>query len=248
MNAAYLAVRTALIQTVRATHVSYDDALPHLEHIYKYLRKFKTVLSLNYGLIVYWAAEYGNNALGNRYHFKDCFDGTRRFPEDWQSKRQAYRGISDPTLYFYPHGNLALVQEPDYKERKVVLAPYSDDQLLGTILNLWEFGECVPLFVCEGLSETKKAAIDRSAYLSRIYREALSSIGDSLVIYGWSLAEQERHIVSQVLRCRPKRIVVSIRNQDKNLMQRSGQIFGVHGCELFYFDADCPGVWNHAPA
>ncbi len=48
VDAAYTAVQAALIKTVRATHVSYPVARPHLEHIHKFLREFKTVLSLNY--------------------------------------------------------------------------------------------------------------------------------------------------------------------------------------------------------
>jgi hypothetical protein len=244
VNAAYMAVRTALISTVRATHVSYPDALPHLEHIYKFLSRFKTVLSLNYDLILYWAAQYGNNARQSNYHFKDCFDSTRRFPEDWASKRQTYKGVSDPTLYFYPHGNLALVREPDYRERKVVVDQAG--QLLETILGHWEAGKNVPLFVCEGTSERKKNAIDSSAYLGRIYREVIPSLGDSLVIYGWSLAEQEQHIIDQIVRHSPKRVAVSVRNQDRNLLQRVEQVFGAYQCEVFYFDSDSPGVWNHA--
>lgn len=218
VNAAYIAVRTALIRTVRATHVSYPDVLPHLEHIYKFLRRFKTVLSLNYDLIVYWAAQYGNNALKSNYHFKDCFNSTRRFPEDWVSKRQSYRGVSDPTLYFYPHGNLALVREPDYRERKVVVDQAG--QLLDTILGIWEDGRSVPLFVCEGTSERKKNVIDSSAYLGRIYREVIPSFGDSLVIYGWSLAEQEQHIIDQIVRHRPKRVAVSVRNRNRDILLR----------------------------
>jgi hypothetical protein len=244
VNAAYTAVRAALIRTVRATHVSYPDALPHLEHIHKFLRGFKTVLSLNYDLIVYWAGQYGNNTRQSNYHFKDCFDSTRRFPEDWVAKRQPYGGVSDPTLYFYPHGNLALVREPDYRERKVVVDQAG--QLLETILGIWEDENSVPLFVCEGTSGRKKNAIDSSAYLGRIYREVIPSLGDSLVIYGWSLAEQEQHIIDQIVRHRPKRVAVSIRNQDKNLLLRAEHVFGAYQCEVIYFDSDSPGVWNHA--
>lgn len=244
VNAAYTAVRAALIKTVRATHVSYPDASPHLEHIYKFLRGFKTVLSLNYDLIVYWAAQYGNNALQSKYHFKDCFDSTRHFPEDWASKRQPYRGISDPTLYFYPHGNLALVRNPDYSERKVVVDQAG--QLLDNILGIWENENSVPLFVCEGTSERKKNAIASSAYLGRIYREVIPSLGDSLVIYGWSLAEQDQHIIDHIVRQRPKRVAVSVRNSDRNLILRAERELGVNRCELIYFDSDSPGVWNHA--
>jgi hypothetical protein len=99
---AYESVRTALIATIRATHVSHADTKPHLEHIYRFMQRFKTVVSLNYDLIVYWAAMLGNKSLGS--WFKDAFirDG---FRDDWETVRTPYRA-EGATLFFYPHGNL----------------------------------------------------------------------------------------------------------------------------------------------
>jgi hypothetical protein len=136
------------------------------------------------------------------------------------------------------------VRELDERERKVVVGQHG--QLLDNILGLWESGECVPLFVCEGVSENKKAAIDRSSYLARVYREVIPSLGDSLVVYGWGLAEQERHIVEQVMRHRPRRVAISIRQSNKALMRRAEEVFEDRGYELVFFDSDSPGAWNHA--
>lgn len=243
--AAYISVRTALIETIREVHISYENATPHFEHIYKFLRGFKTVTSLNYDLIVYWAAQYGNAALNSRYNFKDCFERDRRFPDAWETKREPYGGVTDPTLYFYPHGNLVLVREKDERERKVVVD--SNSNLLETIFGLWETGNHVPVFVCEGTSALKKAALDRSTYMGRVYREVIPVLGDSLTIYGWGLGEQEKHITDQILRSPPRRIAISIRNGNKLLMRRAEEIFDGRGLELVYFDSDSPGAWNRPP-
>ncbi|USE36597.1 DUF4917 family protein [Endozoicomonas sp. SCSIO W0465] len=98
---AYEKVRNALISTVRETHVKYDDARLHLQSIYKFMQSFETVISLNYDLIVYWAAQYGNRELGT--WFKDCFHRSE-FRNDWRNLRIPYKA-KRATLYFYPHGN-----------------------------------------------------------------------------------------------------------------------------------------------
>lgn len=53
---AYAEVRRALIATVRDVHVDYDEVLPHLHFIYRFMARFGTVVSLNYrwvlGIIV----------------------------------------------------------------------------------------------------------------------------------------------------------------------------------------------------
>ena len=56
---AYVRVRDSLIQAVRHIHPEYDETSQQLPNIYDFLKRFKTVISLNYDLIVYWAMTYG---------------------------------------------------------------------------------------------------------------------------------------------------------------------------------------------
>lgn len=155
---AYTEVRTALIATVRDTHVTYNDARSHLTPIYNFLKQFQTVVSLNYDLIVYWAALLGNDALGVTW-FKDCFQ-KNAFREDWEPMREPYGRARGSTLFFYPHGNLALVRTSIGSESKVYAR---EGDLLDSILDRWTTGQVVPLFVCEGTSEQKKLAINSSS-------------------------------------------------------------------------------------
>lgn len=57
------------------------------------------------------------------------------------------------------------------------------------MLDVWEAGEAVPLFVCVGTSEHKVKSIKNSSYLQRVNREILPAIGSSVVIYGWGIEE-----------------------------------------------------------
>lgn len=185
VEVAYEQVRAALIATIRETHVSYEGALPHLAPIYRFMQRFETVISLNYDLVVYWAAMLGNRDLG--VWFKDCFR-YRRFDENWREYRRPYGRATGSTLFFYPHGNLVLARNQDGEEKKIVAA--TNDDLLESILDSWEGSNVVPLFVCEGTSADKLKSIGTSQYLQAIVNDPLRDLGESLVIYGWSFGEQ----------------------------------------------------------
>lgn len=239
VEAAYHEVRTALVATIRDTHVTYDDARPHLEPIYRFLQQFKTVLSLNYDLILYWATRISEEALGR--WFKDCFVGGA-FREDWQTMREPYRA-DGATLFFYPHGNLVLTRTQNGSESKVTAG---FDNLLNSILNCWEDESVVPLFVCEGTADHKKKAIESSSYLHRVFREILPCLGDSLAIYGWSLSEQDQHILEQIKRRPPLRVAVSVYGADDAFIQRVDEKLQVAGVrEIYFYDANSPGCWNN---
>ena len=240
VEVAYECVRTALIATIRATHVSHADAKPHLEHIYPFMQRFKTVVSLNYDLIVYWAAMLGNNSLG--LWFKDAFIRDA-FRDDWETVRQPYRA-NGATLFFYPHGNLVLGRTFLDGERKIAGGDSSD--LLEAILEQWDAGKASPIFVCEGTAPHKKKSIEGSSYLQTVYREVIPAIGESLVIYGWSLSEQDKHIVDQLRRAALNRVAVSVRNNDLAFAQHAEDLLRAQGIkDVVFFDSASPGCWNN---
>lgn len=239
---AYTQVRTALIATVRQVHISHDDAATHFKPIYTFMQGFKTVISLNYDLIVYWAAMHSRDALGS--WFKDCFLKGGTFAEDWESKRTPYRAAG-ATLFFYPHGNLALARALDDEEGKISAG---GQDLLSRVLEVWESGEAVPLFVCEGTSEHKVKSIRSSSYLQRVNREVIPAIGGSLVIYGWGLAEQEQHILDGLRQSRCRRVAVSVYGGNKAYMRHAEDTLrGIGVEEIVFFDSASPGCWHNPP-
>ncbi len=238
---AYWEVRKALITTVRDCHVLYDDASPHLVSLYRFMKPFSTVLSLNYDLIVYWAMMAGNQELGN--WFKDAFYRSA-FREDWSTVREPYGGAEGSTLVFYPHGNLILARNPEGEEIKLNVGHAPD--LLNSILAMWEDGDVAPLFVSEGTTEKKHRAIEGSSYLHRVFREVISDIGSSLVVYGWSLSKQDKHILDQLRKAGIKKVAISVYGDDEVYMARMAQSFIDIGVkEVIFFDAESPGCWLH---
>ncbi|MFT5636331.1 MAG: hypothetical protein ACI89T_001795 [Cognaticolwellia sp.] len=234
----YQRVRTALIATVRDTHVPYQEAENHLEHVYQFMKPFKKVVSLNYDLIVYWAAMFGNNQieseLGKRNWFKDCFNGQRVFA-NWKE--------ADDTLFVYPHGNLVLHHHEFSNVKKITVGKSED--LLESILNKWEKRDLAPAFVCEGTQESKEQSISSCDYLEKVFYEVLPSLDENIVIYGWAMAEQDEHLLEQISKSEPQKVAVSVYQNDEVFMGRvKKQLKGIGVEKVIFFDSQSAGAWN----
>lgn len=179
-RAAYVALRDCLIQTVRDIHPEHGVVSAHLPSIYQFLKRFRTVISLNYDLVVYWAMTYGLD-VDDQHAFKDCFVGGGAFDDDWQRFRQPIRGDRSTSLVFYAHGSLVLCRDLVEQERKI---HNLQNGLLEAVLQRWQNGEVVPLFVSEGTWQQKVASIQNSYYLSTVYREVLPDGHPNSPAYG----------------------------------------------------------------
>lgn len=243
-HAAYVSLRDCLIQTVRDIHPEHDQVSAHLPSIYRFLKRFRTVISLNYDLVVYWAMTHGLD-IDDQHAFKDCFVGGGAFDDDWQRFRQPIRGDRSTTLVFYAHGSLVLCRNPVEQELKV---HSRDAGLLEAILQLWKSERVVPLFVSEGTWQQKVASIQNSYYLSTVYREVLKSQRDTLVIYGWGFADQDIHLLQRMRDTGINRVAVSVFRGDQAYCNRIFQMIhdtlGAH-VEVEFFDSESPGCWTH---
>ena len=257
-HAAYVSIRDCLIQSVRGIHPKYDEVSEQLPRIYEFLKKFKTVLSLNYDLILYWVMMYGNSEIDDGHKFKDCFlHGS--FRDKWQGLRELYLsgGEISNTLVFYPHGNLIFRRNAVGSESKIKNDNQNDSKkLLDTVLESWETEGTkgtkgtkgfVPLFVSEGTSPQKIASIQNSYYLSTVYREVLTAHTESLVIYGWRLDDRDIHILERMSDSGIKRVAVSVHGDNleycdvvfKKIRDKLGK--SVH---IDFFDSESYGCWN----
>jgi hypothetical protein len=248
---AYDDVREALVRSVRNVHCNYEEVEPYLRPIYQFMGAFRTVLSLSYDLIVYWAMLAGNAERG-RYRFKDCFSDGINLDPNWERLREPI-GTSRTTLVFYPHGNLALTSSPTGGDRKVIR---TDDfeQLLERILRAWEAGEGFPLFVSEGEWRQKLRAIQRSGYLSTVYSSVMSDLGDTVAVYGWAVKGNDKHILDRLLRVKKQAIAVSVhipttrnveghcRDVETSIRDAANRV-GVSKPSVLFFDAESTGCW-----
>jgi hypothetical protein len=135
------------------------------------------------------------------------------FDRDWKRLRKPYNAEGS-TLVFYPHGNLALASNLAGQDHKVVVGKASD--LLEQVLDDWANARSVPLFVAEGVSRQKEAAIRRSEYLATVYDEVLADLRDSLVIYGWSLGDNDTHILNKILDGNLQGVAISVQTKHRH--------------------------------
>jgi hypothetical protein len=249
---AYESVRSALIRTVRATHLAHsevsDSPLTKAQNSYlltkhAFLSSFQLVVSLNYDLLVYWArmAAWGAGHDNTR----DCFgkedDGRLVFqglPERLE------RGMS---FIVYPHGNLCMARSRYGDEVKL---RGGDARLLEATLQAWESGEFGPLFVSEGTFEQKMRSIRSSAYLSASYAGMRKQTErNTLVLFGWGMGEQDKHIVDALQSRNPARVAVSVHQRTdreiEELVFRTRQTFGV---DPDIFAAQSAGPWARRSA
>ena len=87
----YEHIRDCLIRAVQDIHPDYSQVADQFQSITNFLRGFKTVLSLNYDLILYWVIMYSNN-LRDGHKFKDCMIGGK-FDDDWRKFRDSYNHL-----------------------------------------------------------------------------------------------------------------------------------------------------------
>jgi hypothetical protein len=233
----YEDIRRALIETVRAVHPEHGDVVARLPSMYRFLKRFRTVLSLNYDLLVYWTMTYGIS-VEDQHQFKDCFLNSR-FDDDWTRFRQPYREKTN-TLVFYPHGSLALARDVVDNESKI------HDQgagLLAAILNTWATGRSIPLFVSEGTAAQKLTSIRNSYYLSTVYREVIPSLAGSLTIFGWGFGEQEAHLLQRLALGKVTRVGCSIYGRNQRTCDHAYRTLRDHlgEIEVVFFDSATAG-------
>jgi hypothetical protein len=241
---AYEHVRDCLIQAVQSIHPLYNEVEEQFPHIENFLSSFKTILSLNYDLTLYWVVMYANRSK-NGHSFKDCIIHGD-FDEDWPRFRQSISGWDRRiSLVFYPHGSLVLAR--NVVEREIKLDSCRHGDLLSSILSSWESGNCVPLFVSEGTSAQKISAIQNSHYLNTVYREVIPSLNESLVIYGWGLGEHDLHILKRLKSSEVTTVAISVFGNDQAYCNRAQQMIKdhvSHAIDVVFFDAQSPGCWN----
>ncbi len=253
---AYRQLRRALVETVKKHHGAYRDVCDRLSALAGFLMRFGTVVSLNYDLLVYWTMMAGNEAHGN--WFKDAFL-SGKFKDEWEYLRSPFNA-EGATLVFYPHGNLALATDLAGEERKLSvrslnmgLLKFVQRDLLEEITKQWDDASVTPLFVAEGTSEQKLAAINRSNYLRSVFEKVLPKLGKSAAIYGWSASVNDTHILKQIMDG-ADRLAFSVTRQggEAGAEQRCGAILNriksleeARTIEVHFYWADSPGVWAH---
>lgn len=252
VSCAYESIRAALIEAVKKVHPSHNKVSGDLERISEFMSGFRVVFSLNYDLVVYWAMMIGHGKNPNS--FKDCFLKDGVFDGDIDHIRKKYRpriGSKD-TLVFYPHGNMVLAEDFFKGETKLKVNHSGGDwgDLLTTIGQYWKDGDLKPVFVSEGDSSEKLSSIGRSRYLRTVYERLIPSrVGKALVVYGWGMQENDRHILDAIKLSAVQRMAVSVFRSEKALEYCRHVKDSLEKADIDvepeFFWSDSAGCWNN---
>jgi hypothetical protein len=158
------------------------------------------IFTTSYDLLAYWAIGHGG------YHpFCDFFWGG---PKENEFDPLNCRPPAELTPIHYLHGALHLIVSGAGVTRKVNKKDLGEGE--EEILELFDTEipddpEARPLLVTEGSSTDKLQKIEQNPYLSRGY-DALKGEGESLLVFGHSLGEQDQHLI-EAIRAHPDRPV-----------------------------------------
>jgi len=185
------------------------------------------------------------------HSFKDCFVQDGMFSDCWQSLRNPYLYSAEKnvTLVFYPHGNLILCRNASDREFKIHSA---GEGLLRAIFDEWRNEKIVPLFVSEGTIEQKTSSIQKSDYLSTVYREALTESKTKLTIFGWSIADHDLHLLRQMHETGIQQVAISVFRKNQDYCHHTYR--AIRTClgsdiHIDFFDSESPECWiNTSPS
>jgi hypothetical protein len=234
-------VKTALINAVRALHPYYVFSIPEAEskNCYTFLAQFLVnkgqIFSTNYDLLLYWVLMrnmqpeieavdgFGRNSLKSELHW---------------GKHKAEQNIH------YLHGALPLF-DTGYE---IIKEEYDDSQYILEKINARMEKNQYPIFVTAGDGDDKLWQIMSNRYLAHCY-EALSSIGGSLVTYGFNFGEYDEHIIdainranSQIAEKRLWSIYIGVFSESDKYHIESIQ--NKFKCKVHIFDAKTTRIWR----
>ena len=207
-------LREALARAISANHPRRADEISDAKFTAcrEFLLNFNGIYTLNYDLLLYWAMM--RNDIDN-LDIK-CDDGFRH--NDQETDGYVTWSVDVPTQnVYYLHGALHIFdgrhQVQKYTWSNTGIA------LVAQIRQALDEGR-YPIYVAEGTSASKWEKVLHNAFLMRGYR-SLSTIGNSLVIFGHSLHENDEHVLNCIERSKVRNLYVSIfGNPDSEYNQR----------------------------
>lgn len=239
-------LRETLVRAIAGRHPGRPHEVSDDEyaHARRFLSNFKSIYSVNYDLLLYWALM--QQEIEPQIRFDDGF----RQPDDGRADYVTWEvEKTDGQNVFYLHGALHVfdagheIQKYTWINTGVPLI----DQIRGALEeNLY------PLFVSEGDSRQKLSKIKHSEFLGRGYR-SFAKIGGGLFIYGHSFAANDEHILRLIEKNKCSQVLVGLYGDpdstaNRKIRDRTQAIVGARPAtrrlEAHFYDAASAHVWR----
>lgn len=188
MRTDYDSLKKSLVETISKVHPALpsDVGEDKLKACAAFINQFDSIYTLNYDLLLYWSSL----ATGD-FPFEDGFGREVDTDDDYCVFLST--GSDERHLYFL-HGALHLYVEGGEVRKRVWNT--TGIRLMEQVREALD-SKRYPLVVSEGKSPDKKRHIEASSYLSYCWRK-LENIQGSLFIYGYSLSEQDQHVLDAI--------------------------------------------------
>lgn len=192
-------LKTCLIEAIKTSHPEHVFQMHEKQSnsCMKFLEDFLNndgyIFSTNYDLLLYWVLM--------RNKVKNVVDGFGRdiiinqenYSEEPEFTELRWGKHKEDQSIFYLHGSLLLfdtgtqIAKVEYNTKNYIL------DIIKSKIDAKEY----PVFVTAGNGEQKLAQISHNKYLNYCY-EKLSTIGGSLVTFGFNFGEYDNHIIKAI--------------------------------------------------
>lgn len=243
-------LREVLVRAIADSHPDRPHEMDSQEYLScrNFCRGYTSINTLNYDLLIYWAMM--QNELGDG-EIK-CDDGFRKPSDDPSAEYVSWDPDNSPTPTLrYLHGALHIfdtgteLKKFTWINTQIPLV----DQIREALSR-----EFYPLFVSEGKSSEKLDRIRHSDYLCKMYR-SFSQLKGSIVVYGHSLDECDKHIFNDRIgrRGKTKNLFVSLFGDpaskvNQEIIHRASGLVSLRSVKwpltVKFFDAASASVWT----
>jgi len=211
-----------------------------------FLHRFRKIYSLNYDMLVYWAAMQDlEPAVPTNDGFTSGDD-----PDADYVVWEPYLDFGEQRLFFL-HGGLHLY-DTGHEISKITWSR-TGVPLVDQIRDALVVGR-YPLIVTEGNSQEKEAKILHNAYLNHAIR-SFARIQKTLFIHGHSLAANDQHIFRRIEEGKLDRLYISVygdpnSESNREVIARGHQMsanragLSRHALAVKFYDAKSAHVWG----
>lgn len=228
-------LRRALVHAIREVHPgNRDDLACVIPACCTFLKKFETIFTTNYDLLLNWVT------LEDTQAFQDGFG----LGQEENGFRGPFRRDAHCNIYNL-HGGLHLFQTADGDLEKCLRGP---DGVIAAIGRTITHDKRLPLYVAESTSFGKLSRIYASPYLRHCY-ETLCDASGPIFIYGLSAGEKDTHIYEALFKSGMSHLYYCIHQPTAALENVAGELARFKertGSEVEYsfVDAETVNVWG----
>lgn len=246
-------LKNILVSAIAENHPDrpYDVLPEQYAACREFLYEFNHVYTLNYDVLLYWSL------MQDKVDELDLLpdDGFRHPEEDFDAPYVSWQEADSATVH-YLHGALHLFDAG--AEITKYTWSKTDVPLLDQIRAALD-KDRYPLFVSEGDSRSKLQKILHNAYLHKAYRSFTSicaQVNSALFVFGHSLADNDDHIFSRIVRGKIGDLYVSIfgdpnSNDNKKIIAKASALVEKrklhnpgYSLDVSFFDAMSAQVWG----